>query len=63
MKWSATCFKLSENLGNDSSLYCLVSTDVSDCALTFSIHEVAIVLVLLHADALQTLTPFTPEEI
>ena len=46
IKWTATCFELSEYLGNGSPLYWLVSTDVLDCALIVSIHEVAIVLVL-----------------
>ena len=44
------------------TLYWLVLTKVSDGALTFSVHKVAIVLVLytsLNADTLQTLTPFT----
>jgi hypothetical protein len=36
IKWTATCFELSENLGSDSSLNWLVSTDVSGCSLTFS---------------------------
>ena len=69
LKWfwrTATCFEISENLGNVISLYWLVLRDVSDCALTFSVHEVVVVLVLftlLHADMLQSLTPFTPVEI
>ena len=53
-------------LGNDSSLYWLLLINVPDGELIFSVYEVAIVLVLLtllQADTLQTLTPFTPGEI
>jgi hypothetical protein len=59
-------FELSENLGKVSSFYWLVSTGFSNCALTFSIHEVVLVLELftwLYADAFEPLASFTPGKI
>jgi hypothetical protein len=66
IKRIATCFEISESLGKENSLYWLVFTNVSDSALTFAVHKVAIVSILfklLRADTLQTLTPFTIRKI
>jgi len=73
MNCTATCCELSVNLGKDNSLYWLVSTYVSYCALTIStpvlefltlLHlEVLLSLTLSHLEVLLSLTPFIPREL